>query len=386
MTKNRLFSNSDYVNYLKAICSLSRLFTESNIPYLYYRVAENIFCKAFGAENLSRDNLAYDARVGEIGIGVKTFIDKGTNPEKITEFNVFSNQLRRLNGNDLAVKLAELRNERIDFANRTYGIKSAVYHCIARKEKSLRIFETDYDLIDIPNIKKTKSREASILFEDGKNEYSFNFSKTTLFKKFYTPRNALIVDIEILNDPLALVLQLFNQQITKLLKRKIKGVNFVILPLYSLRESKIGHKVVSAKSGLNQWNAGGRPRDTGEVYIPVPKTIHNKFPRFFPSRETPFNLHLPTSEVLNAKLCQENSKALMTNPNNALSDWLLRKVLKLKDGELLTYERLRLLGIDSVRITKINDQNFKIDFTKINSFDDFVEDKDETEEIYYDFR
>ncbi|WP_323807506.1 hypothetical protein [Moraxella catarrhalis] len=28
--------------------------------------------------------------------------------------------------------------------------------------------------------------------------------------------------------------------------------------------------------------------------------------------------------MLNAKVCQENSKALMTNPNSALADWLLR--------------------------------------------------------------
>lgn len=379
MTKNKLPSNSDYIAYLKAICSLSRLFTESNTPYLYYRVAENIFCKAFDAENLSRDDLAYDARVGELGVGVKTFIDKGTNSEKITEFNLFSSQLRQFSGRDLAVKLAKLRNERIDFANRTYGIKSAVYHCVARKEKSLRIFETDYDSIDIPNIKKIKTQEASISFKDGKNEYSFNFSKTTLFKKFYSPRNALIVDIEILNDPLSLILQLFNQQIHTIAKHKIAGINFVILPLYSLRESKVGHKVVSAKSGLNQWNAGGRPRDVGEVYIPVPKIIHNKFSKFFPDRETPFNLHLPTGEVLSAKLCQENSKALMTNPNNALSDWLLRKVLKLKEGELLTYNRLELLGIDSIRIAKIDSQNFKIDFAKINSFDNFIEGKIEQE-------
>jgi len=73
-----------------------------------------------------------------------------------------------------------------------------------------------------------------------------------------------------------------------------------------------------------------------------------------------------------AKLCQENSKALMTNPNKALSDWLLRKVLKLQEGELLTYDRLKLLGIDSVRITKIADDKYRIDFAKIDSFEEFV--------------
>lgn len=381
MNENNLKHNNTYIAYLKAICSLSRLFSESNTPYLHYRIAENIFCKAFKAENLSRDDLAYDARIGEVGIGLKTFIDKGTNSEKITELNIFSNQLKRLSGKDLAIRLSELRNERIEFANRTYGIKLAIYHCVARRKRQLNIFESNYDFIDVTNIKKIKTQETSISFEDGKNEYSFNFSKTTLFKKFYTSKNALVIDIEILDDPLQLILRLFNQQIRRLTKREIAGVNFVVLPLYSLRESKVGHKVIPGKSGLNQWNAGGRPRDAGEVYIPIPKIIHNRYLQFFPSRETPFNLYVPTGEKLSAKLCQENSKALMTNPNNALSDWLLRRVLKLKEGELLTYDRLELLGIDSVRITKIDNQNYKIDFAKIDSYENFIEYRNEEENI-----
>ena len=61
----------------------------------------------------------------------------------------------------------------------------------------------------------------------------------------------------------------------------------------------------------------------------------------------------------------------MTNPNNALSDWLLRKVLELKEGQLLTYKRLKLLGIDSIRLVKMDNNNFKIDFAKIDSYDNF---------------
>ena len=62
----------------------------------------------------------------------------------------------------------------------------------------------------------------------------------------------------------------------------------------------------------------------------------------------------------------------MTNPNKALSDWLLRKVFKLKEGELLTYERLELLNIDSILVTKIDDRKFKIDFAGIDSYDGFI--------------
>ena len=67
-----------------------------------------------------------------------------------------------------------------------------------------------------------------------------------------------------------------------------------------------------------------------------------------------FSLVLPSGEILLAKVCQQGNKALMTNPNNALSDWLLRDVLKLREGELLTYKKLTDLGIDSVKIIKEN--------------------------------
>lgn len=80
---------------------------------------------------------------------------------------------------------------------------------------------------------------------------------------------------------------------------------------------------------------------------------------------------VPTKEVLSAKVCQENSKALMTDPNKALSDWLLRKILKLKEGELATIEKLNELGLDSVIITKIDEENFKIDIMKTDSYEVF---------------
>ena len=77
-----------YRNYIQAIASLSGLYSESKIPYLHYRAVENVFCKSFQAENLSRADIAYDAKKQNIGIGLKTFIsEKGVSSEKIAEFN-----------------------------------------------------------------------------------------------------------------------------------------------------------------------------------------------------------------------------------------------------------------------------------------------------------
>lgn len=361
-------NGGSYLKLLSAVSKLSSLFSESAIPYINYRVAENVFCRSFNAQNLSRSDTAYDANYNSLGIGLKTFTCSGAHStEKIAEFNSLANTLKLFAGRDLAHKLAEFRNERISLATRTYDIENSLYHIVARQEKQLVLFETDYQHIDISNINSVKQNATSLQFEDGKNFYSFNFSKSTLFRKFYIPKDAFILPIEILEDPYSLLLELFEE--TTLPKRE-QDKEFVILPLYGYCK---GQKFVFPRSGINQWNAAGRKRDLGEIYIPIPIEIHRKFPNFFPPRDKKFNLKVPTGEVLSSKVCQENSKALMTDPNKALSDWLLRKVLQLAEGELATIEKLNELGFDSVIITKVDDENFEIDIRKTDTFERFAE-------------
>ncbi len=74
---------------------------------------------------------------------------------------------------------------------------------------------------------------------------------------------------------------------------------------------------------------------------------------------------------MQSKICQDGGKALMSYSNRELGQWLLRDVLKLKEGELLTYEKFQIIGIDSVRIDKIDNSNFEINFAKIGSYEKF---------------
>ena len=363
--------NGDYLKLLSAVSKLSGLFSESFIPFINYRVAENIFCRSFNANNLSRSDTAFDANYNSIGIGIKTFTCNTNNStEKVAEFNSLSRVLSTFKGKELAIKLGEFRNDRINLANRLYDINSSLYHIIARKDKELLLYETDYTTIDISNINSVKDNKASLQFEDGNNFYSFNYSKSTLFRNFIIPQNAFRLPIEIIEDPYTLLLELFeNKELKPATDKLVKGQNFVILPLYSTRNKD--KKEVAKKSGLNQWNAEGRKRNFGEIYIPIPAELHKKYPSFFPERDQDFNLQIPTGEIFSAKLCQENSKALMTNPNKALSDWLLRKVLQLKEGELATIEKLDKLGFDSVIILKTDNDHFKIDIMKTDTYNEF---------------
>lgn len=367
-------NKGDYLKLLSATAKLSKLFSESKVPYIYYRAAENIFCRSFNAENLSRGDSAFDANYNSVGVGLKTFIcNKLVSTEKVAEFNKLSKQLNGFRGKDLAIKLAHFRNERIDLANRLYDIDNSLYHIVARKDNELVLFETDYHKIDINNISSVKDSHSGLQFNDGKNNYSYNFSKSTLFRKFEIPEKVFRLPIDIISDPYSLLLDFFEESkgISKATDLFSKGENYVILPLYGIKDKQ---KFVFEKSGLNQWNANGRKRDFGEVYIPIPAIIHQLYPNFFPKRDQEFDLHIPSGEIFKAKVCQENSKALMTNPNKALSDWLLRKVFDLKEGELATIEKMEELGFDSVIISKDNVNNFKIDKAKWDSFNDFLQD------------
>lgn len=366
-------NQGNYLKLLSAISKLSGLFSDSSTPFINYRVAENIFCKCFNANNLSRSDTAFDANYNSIGIGLKTFVCPSDNSlEKVAEFNQLSRQLKGLEKDDLAFKLAEFRNERISLAKRLYNIETSLYHIVARREKEILLFETDYDLIDINKIHSIKQKDTSLQFEDGKNFYSFNFSKNTLFRKFILPQDFYKLPIEIIEDPYTLLLELFeNKDFKPATDKLIKGQNYVILPLYGIKAKE---KFVFEKSGLNQWNAGGRKRDLGEVYIPIPIEIHKKYPSFFPKRDEKFNLKVPTGEMLSAKVCQQDSKALMTDPNKALSDWLMRRVLQLQEGELASIEKLDRLGFDSVIVIKDDKDNFRIDIMKTNSYEDFIKD------------
>ena len=369
-----------YTTLLQAVGSLSGLFSDSPNPYLYYRAAERAFCKSFSAEDLSREDSSYDAKKSGIGIGLKTFLYKnGSCLEKVAEFNSASNILRELQETpeDLIRKVAELRNKRIEFTKNTHGLENGIYHCVARDKGNFSLFECPLVPVNIDKIKVDQKslKNNTLSFADDLNEYKFSLSKSTLFKRFQVKENIITdIPVSVLDDPFELIQALMTE--SKVDRGNIQQTS-IVLPLYSER---LGG--VPLKSGLNQWNAGGRDRHEDEVYIQIPRWISDQFPDFFPSRDFVFDLELPDGEILSAKPCQDGGeigggkkvgKALMSSPNKDLGNWILRQVLRLLPGEICTLEMLEELGIDSVEITKISDKKYKISFTPLDSYKDFCE-------------
>lgn len=145
--------------------------------------------------------------------------------------------------------------------------------------------------------------------------------------------------------------------------------NFVILPLYS---TKSGQKICFSKSSMNQSNAAGRERDPYEVYIPIPVEIRDSFPYFFP--EDSFELKTKNgNKSFNVKTCQENHKALMSNPNSDLGKWIFSQLglAKNNPSDIINYTQLEATGYDSVKIENI-DGNYYISLMPVGSYENFI--------------
>lgn len=368
----------EYIRTLQAVGSLSNLFSDSEIPYLYYRAAENIFCRTLYANNLSRGDITFDAIKDGVGIALKTFQHRNGNcVEKIAEFNDAVEEFQGRSNWEIMNIVSELRNDRIHLAIRLTDAEEMIYHLVTRKEGEFEIHEEPLEYIDINNLvlNTRATTNKTIWFTDGIHEYKFSKSKSTLYKRFITNNPIASFEVDILSDPYSFLLNQGvnpNVFVDNVLEVE-EQYESVILPLYSARSG-----LVEERSGLNQWNAGGRLRHEDEIYIPIPSWIHRQFEGFFPydritDRKDPFTLILPNGRELSAKVCQSGGKGFMSNPNRELGYWLLRHVLQIPPGELVTNQHLESVGIDSVVVTKLDDFVFRIDFATTGTYDEFEE-------------
>lgn len=384
--------NTEYHRYLSLVASLSNLYADGDVPFIHYRATENLFCKCFGADNLARFDDSFDAKQWGIGIGIKTFVisSGASSVQKVAEFDKLSHRLDGKSSDEIARLVSSWRNDRIQSAEEAHGIgKGSFYHVIGRKKGGLVLFVKDYDAIDVKKIRITSNKQTSFSFTDGVNDYSFSRSKSTLSQCFRIPdrSNSIWIPISIIPDPFEALNRLFdipigNTVCSSILKNIRPRENdeesrlyyeevlrtadnstqqrTVVLPLFSTR-GMTGE--VPTKSGLNQWNANGRIRDFDEVYIPVPRKVHRDAPGFFPNRDHVFDLVLPNGRILQAKMCQDGEKGLMSNPNRELGKWLLRDVLKIPRGTLVTREMLNIRGYDSVLVIKESDKRYRLELS-----------------------
>lgn len=86
-------------------------------------------------------------------------------------------------------------------------------------------------------------------------------------------------------------------------------------------------------------------------------------------------------------MCQSGSKALMSDPNTDLCEWLYNIIDKnsgisqkrFLEERPYTYKDLKNVGKDSVRLTKVigEEYEYQIESTNLGSYESFINDEQE---------
>ncbi|SER70581.1 restriction endonuclease PLD domain-containing protein [Salisediminibacterium halotolerans] len=139
------------------------------------------------------------------------------------------------------------------------------------------------------------------------------------------------------------------------LKDTFRSINYVDLKLTSEKNG-----LVPEKSGLNWGQRSGR--DPNQAYIPVPKKKHLANKDFFPQKGEHFTLITDDGESMLCVMAQDNAKAIESSSDNSILGRYFRERLNLYPGSFVTVNDLIDYGRDYVRIHKVNDDTFFMDF------------------------
>lgn len=404
----------EYIKFLQVYGALSNLFRQKQgdlIPYLDSKFQETIYAKVFNGENVDKANTPHDVLSifgnERIGIGIKTWMNSKPSFQKVMQLKRYQGEISdyRSDLSSLAYRISEIKNEKMRSDYNRLGLSEDknIYHYITRDEGEFRVNECAYPIIDLSQIKILKDENTSFTWNDGIKDYKFTFADSQIWQKFDSTDATLLhqFDVKIIEDPFEFLLRSYTELIGAVREEEVE-IEEVYLPLYSYRS-----KEVEEKSGLNAWNAAPKnsgssvPRPLNEVYIPIPKDFHRKFPRFFsndmldiierrktedPKPEVRFHLNLPNGKRIPALITGDGMKNFQSGSRterdvngrlygqDALGQWLLIDVLGLNERVKVTREWLKKKGADSVRLwrKKHDYSEINIDLAPIGAFEAFM--------------
>lgn len=415
----------EYIKFLQVYGALSNLFRQKQgdmIPYLDSKFQETVFAKIFNSQNADIGNTPHDVVSvfgnDRIGIGLKTWMSSKPSFQKVMQLKRYQNEIkqsREYGVESLAFKISEIKNEKMKSDYKRLGLSEDknIYHYVTRDEGRFLVNECAYPLINTNSLQNFNLTPTAFSWSDGYKDYKFTFGDSQIWQKFDSLKKDTLTlnkfDVKIIEDPFEFLLKAYLELIGTTKEEVTPDIIEVYLPLYSYET-----KEVEKKSGLNAWNGApkvkgsDKPRPLNEVYIPIPKDFHYKFPNFFTKDilkvieergiyknerekrpEVRFNIQLPNGKRIPGLITGDNMKNFQSGSNveydengkhfgqAALGQWLLVDVLGLKERKLVTREWLLMRETDSVRLwRKKNDYStINIDFAPIGSFEAFMKDE-----------
>lgn len=410
---------AEYIKFLQIYGALTNLFRQKKgdlVPYLDSKFQETVFSRAFNAQIKDIGNTPHDVLsvFGDkrVGIGLKTWMGSSPSFQKVMQLKSHQNEINKHKNNnlDLAYKISEIKNEKMirDYNRIGLSENGNIYHYVTRDKNCFFINECSYPLVDLEHLKNFNSTQTAFSWSDNQKDYKYTFADSQIWQKFDSSKSDTFLldkfDVKIIEDPFSFLLKAYLD-ITEQ-KEAADDIVEIYLPLYSYKT-----KEVEPRSGLNAWNAAPKtiksntPRPLNEIYLPIPREFHKKFPSFFTKNifefekkreafsgdtknkpELRFHLLLPNGKKIPALVTQSNMKALQSGSDierdengkrygqSALGQWLLIDVLGLKERKLVTKDWLEKRGTDCLRLWRKKDEYLliNIDFAPIGSFETFM--------------
>ena len=211
------------------------------------------------------------------------------------------------------------------------------------------------------------SQERDVAFA-GSSNFSWNGYRDYIEMMTSVPKNELIhafpsVDFIDCKSPEVDDIDIIIDSITAQQPRSLKEIattkEVVHVPLFSEKQQRMHDR-----SGLN-W--GQRPeysREPNQAYIPVPKSIHDQHPDFFPPKDQEFTMLTDDGESFVCVMAQDNRKAIETRYDNSILGRYFRKRLNVSLGSYITLGDLEKYGRKSLSIYKIGSDLFFFDYSE----------------------
>lgn len=127
-----------------------------------------------------------------------------------------------------------------------------------------------------------------------------------------------------------------------------------VLTLLSTRDGETHNQ-----SGLNWGQRQGR--EPNQAYIPIPAIVSQS--GFFPPRANHFTLITDDNESFDCVVAQDGDKAIHSTKNNSLLGRYFRKRLGVPLGGFVTRQHLQAYGRTDIKICKIDNETYFMDFS-----------------------
>jgi hypothetical protein len=146
----------------------------------------------------------------------------------------------------------------------------------------------------------------------------------------------------------------------------------VLLPL--VQTTKNPGEVHNAGAGLNWGQRGNRNRN--EAYIPIPSKVRQD--NFFPDKGVRFQVITDDGESFIATVAQQGDKAIETPEDNSIIGTYFRRKLRIMPGDFVTTSALEQFGSTGVRLTRLTDDLYRLEFRPGMGYPSAVQDTEPT--------